>query len=125
MISNEAAALVWDAQRAAERIARFSEGKTYTDYLSDDMLRSAIERQFEIIGEAFTVLRRIAPEVAAQLRDLPKAVAFRNVLIHGYADIKHMTVWDTVQEDLPRLRMMLEDLLRSAPPLDDPSSPNA
>src|SRR6185295_16430689 len=117
MISNEAAALLWDARRAAERIIRFSEGRTFAEYLNDDMLRSAIERQFEIIGEAFTVLRRIAPEVAAQLPDLPKAVAFRNVLIHGYADIKHMTVWDTVQEDLPRLWTMLEDLLRSAPPL--------
>ena len=125
MVSNEAAALLWDAQRAAERIARFSEGKTYADYLNDDMLRSAIERQFEIIGEAFTVLRRIAPDVAAQLPDLPKAVAFRNVLIHGYADIKHMTVWDTVQEDLPRLRVMLAELLHSAPPLDEPYSPNA
>ena len=85
MISNEAAALLWDARRAAELIIRFSGGKTYAEYLNDVMFRSAVERQFEIVGEAFTVLRRIAPEVAAQLPDLPKAVAFRNVLIHGYA----------------------------------------
>ena len=71
------------------------------------------------------MLRGIAPDVAARLPDLPKAVAVRNVLIHGYADIKHMTVWDTVQEDLPRLRVMLAELLHSAPPLDEPYSPNA
>lgn len=118
MISNEAAALLWDARRAAERIVRFSQGKSFAEYLNDDLLRSAIERQFGIIGEAFAALRRIAPEVAAELPDLPKAIAFRNVLIHGYAEIQHSIVWDTVHDDLPRLLTRLELLLRSAPPLD-------
>src|SRR5215472_11791876 len=52
MISNQGAAFLWDARRAAERITRFTAGKTYDDYLDDDMLRAAVERQFEIIGEA-------------------------------------------------------------------------
>ena len=47
------------------------------------MLRSAVERQFEIIGEAFTGLRRVDPSLAATIPDLPRIVAFRNVLIHG------------------------------------------
>ncbi len=117
MVSNEAAALLWDARRAADRIIRFTAGRSYDDYLADDMLHSAVERQFEIVGEAFTVLRRIAPDVAEQLPDLPRAIAFRNVLIHGYASINHKTVWDVIRDDLPRLRTMLEALLRDAPPL--------
>ena len=47
MISNEAAAFLWDARRAAEHIIRFTAGRSYDDYLEDDMLRSAVERQFE------------------------------------------------------------------------------
>ncbi|MDP1821384.1 MAG: hypothetical protein Q8K58_16015 [Acidimicrobiales bacterium] len=48
----ESAALLWDAQRAAQLIGSFVAGRTWSDYLDDPMLRSAVERQFEIIGEA-------------------------------------------------------------------------
>lgn len=47
------------------------------------MLRSAAERQFEIVGEAFAGLRLADPGLAAGIPDLPRIVAFRNVLIHG------------------------------------------
>ena len=59
MISSQAAAFLWDARRAAERITRFTASGSYDDYVDDDMFRSAVERQFEIIGEAFVGLRRI------------------------------------------------------------------
>jgi uncharacterized protein len=75
MISNQAATYLWDARRAAERITRFAAGRTYDDYLDDDMFRAAVERQFEIIGEAFVGLRRVDPSLAAQLPDLPKVIA--------------------------------------------------
>jgi uncharacterized protein with HEPN domain len=116
MISNEAAAFLWDARRAAERITRFTAGRSYDDYLDDDMLRAAVERQFEIIGEAFTGLRRFDPALAHQLPDLPQIVAFRNVLIHGYASINHQIVWDAIRDDLPRLQATLTQLLGTAPP---------
>jgi uncharacterized protein with HEPN domain len=48
------------------------------------MLRSAVERQFEIIGEALSQLAKIDPAVAARIPDLRRIVGFRNVLIHGY-----------------------------------------
>jgi len=62
MITNAAAKYLWDVQQAAERITRFAGGRTFDDYLADEMLSAAIERQFQIIGEAFVGLRRIAPE---------------------------------------------------------------
>jgi len=114
MISNQAAAFLWDARRAAERITRFTAGRTYDDYLDDDMFRAAVERQFEIIGEAFVGLRRVDPSLAAQLPDLPKVIAFRNVLIHGYATIDHQIVWDTIRDDLPRLLIALDQMLGTA-----------
>ena len=51
-MSLESLKYLYDVQTAAEWIERFAAGKNYSDYLSDDMLRSAVERQFEVIGEA-------------------------------------------------------------------------
>jgi uncharacterized protein with HEPN domain len=116
MISNQAATFLWDARRAAERIARFTAGKIYDDYLDDDMCRAAVERQFEIIGEAFVGLGRVDPSLATQLPDRPKVIAFRNVLIHGYATIDHQIVWDAIRDDLPRLLIALNQMLGAAPP---------
>lgn len=115
MMSNQAATLLWDARRAAERISRFTAGRSIDDYLNDDMLRAAVERQFEIIGEALAGLRRIEPTLAAQLPHVQQIIAFRNVLIHGYASIDDRIVWDTVQDDLPGLQAALTTLLGSAP----------
>jgi uncharacterized protein with HEPN domain len=70
---------------------------------------SAVERQFEIIGEAFTGLRRSAPELANAIPDLPRIVAFRNVLIHGYATVDDQLVWGVVEGDLP---ILLDTLAR-------------
>jgi uncharacterized protein with HEPN domain len=117
MISNRAAGYLWDVLRAAERIADFTAGRSFDDYLADVMLRAAVERQFEIIGEALIGLRRIAPDIAAAISDLPRIIGFRNVLIHGYATINNRVVWDVIQDDLPRLRAAVADLLRSAPSL--------
>jgi len=115
VISNRAAGYLWDAQRAAECIADFTAGRGFDDYLADVMLRSAVERQFEIIGEALVGLRRIAPDLAATIPDLARIIGFRNVLIHGYSTINNRVVWDVIQDDLPRLRDAVTDLLRSAP----------
>ena len=51
------------------------------------MLRAAVERQFEIIGEALARLRKLDPEVCSAVTDAGRIIAFRNILIHGYADV--------------------------------------
>ena len=70
----DARKLLWDAQQAAERIARFTAGKGFTDYEADDLLRSAVERQFEVIGEALNQLAPIDSQVASPLRQFQKVV---------------------------------------------------
>lgn len=111
MTSDGAAKYLWDARRAAERIARFTAGRGRDDYLADEMLRSAVERQFEIVGEAFAGLRRMDPGLAAGIPDLPRIVAFRNVLIHGYATVDDDLVWGVVEGNLPGLLVLLDRLL--------------
>jgi uncharacterized protein with HEPN domain len=86
-------------------------GKSFTDFNSDLVLRSAVERQFEILGEALRQLARLDATLAARIPDLRQIVAFRNVLIHGYALIDRARVWQAVQNDVPGLRAILADLL--------------
>lgn len=104
-------AYLWDAKKGADAIAEFVRGRTFDDYAADSMLRSAVERQFEIIGEALRQLEKAAPDVALRLPERSQAIAFRNILIHGYDSIDDGIVWHTVHESLPVLRVRVAALL--------------
>jgi uncharacterized protein with HEPN domain len=118
MTGEPAAKLLWDAQPAADRIARIIAGKSFADYLADDILRWAVERQFTVIGEALAALRRMEPALAGEIPDLARIIAFRNVLTHGYAGVDDRLVWGVIERDLDVLRSALSRLLdrRSDPP---------
>ena len=58
---------MYDIQQAVVRISEFTQGKRFEDYQSEAMLRAAVERQFEIIGEALVRLARLDQELAAQV----------------------------------------------------------
>ena len=103
--------LLWDAREAADLIATITAGKSFADFDRDVVLRSAVERQFEIVGEALARLARLDPAIAAKIPDLREIVAFRNVLIHGYAVIDRARVWRVVEDNLPELRAALAALL--------------
>lgn len=70
-----------------------------------------MERQFEIVGEALSQLSRAAPDLAARIPDSARIIAFRNILIHGYAIVDDEIVWRATQENLPALRTNLAALL--------------
>lgn len=105
---------VWDARRAAGLVADFVSGRSWDDYESDVLLRSAVERQFEIIGEALNQLRRVDEDLAAQVPDLQRIVAFRNVLIHGYAAVDNRLVWEIATDRVTELIVVLDRLLKDA-----------
>ncbi len=102
---------LWDAQDAANALVGMTKDRNFADFDVDIVLRSAVERQFEIMGEALNRLAKLDAALAAKIPDLRQIVAFRNILIHGYATIDRARVWRTVQEDLPRLHRVLLDLL--------------
>ena len=77
------------------------------------MLRSAIDRQFEIIGEAMTRLIKHDPAIAARITDRRKIAGFRNALIHGYDSIDDATSWGIITTKLPVLRSEVAALLES------------
>ena len=107
----EARKYLWDALEAAQKIARFAAGKTYENYRTDELLRSAVERQFEIVGEALGQLYRIDADTAAEIPELSRIIAFRNILIHRYANVDDKLVWDVVAAKLDGLMELLNALL--------------
>ena len=109
----DARKLVWDARQAIGRVLDFTRGKSFPDYQADLLLRSAVERQLEIAGEALAKLRRVDAQTAATIGDLPRVVGFRNVLIHGYATVDDRLVWGVIENHAASLRDALDILLQS------------
>jgi uncharacterized protein with HEPN domain len=109
----EARKYLLDIQVAADRIGRFTRGKSFEQYLADEMLRSAVERQFGIAGEALSRLAKDDSTVAAAIPDYGKIVAFRNILIHGYASVDDRIVWGVIENYLAQLRAAVQSLLDS------------
>jgi uncharacterized protein with HEPN domain len=109
----EARKYLFDMQQAAELIARFTEGRTFEDYTADPMLRSAVERQFEILGEALGKLKKLDPEIAGRISDHRRIIAFRNLLIHGYDVVLDEVVWGVVETQIPVVRKTLAEMLEA------------
>lgn len=104
-------AFLWDVREAALAIQSFTSGMDAGAYAANPMAQSAVERKFEIIGEALNQLAKLDTALAARIPDLPQIVAFRNQLIHGYATVKVSTVWNVLQNALPPLVGAVQALL--------------
>ena len=107
-------AYLWDIEQASAEISAFTDGKQLGDYQEDAMLRAAVERKFEVIGETLAQALRYFPEIADRITDCQQVIDFRNRLIHGYSTLSDALVWDIVQVDLPRLRQQVATLIRDA-----------
>jgi uncharacterized protein with HEPN domain len=95
----------------ASFVLSVTKGKTLRGYSDDRLLRQAVERNLEIMGEAVGRLRRDDPETAGRLTEHERIVAFRNVLIHGYDLVDDEIVWDTIRTKLPVLLSEVDTLL--------------
>ncbi len=96
-------AYLWDVREAALAIQSFTAGMDANAYLANEMAQAAVERKFEIIGEALSQLAKMDSTWTARIPELPHIVAFRNQLIHGYAKVKVDRVWNVLQNALPPL----------------------
>ncbi|MBM9462399.1 DUF86 domain-containing protein [Aeromicrobium sp. YIM 150415] len=111
----ESPAHVWDAVESATAVRTFVAGRTESEFLSDLLLRSAVERQLEILGEALNRLRQIDPETATRIPDLRRIIGMRNVIAHEYGTVDYEIVWSAVTTRVPELIGFLQSLLEEAP----------
>lgn len=106
--------LLVDIRDACEFIREFASGRTLEEYRTNAMLRSAVERQFEICGEALNQLLKTDASLAASFTEPVQIIAFRHRLIHGYASISEQLVWDVVRDNMPILLNEVRALLEAA-----------
>jgi uncharacterized protein with HEPN domain len=104
-------AFLWDVRDAALAIQGFVAGLDAATYEANAMAQAAVERKFEIIGEALNQLSKLDGVLAARIPELAQIVAFRNQLIHGYATVRVGTVWNVLQNALPPLLAIIDVLL--------------
>jgi uncharacterized protein with HEPN domain len=106
--------LLLDIAEAGESILQHTGGHTLADYSGNRFFRRAVEREFEIIGEALNRLTRIDAVTAARVSDLRVIVDFRNRIIHGYDTVDDKVVWGAVEQYLPRLVDEIRAIRRSS-----------
>ena len=105
-------AFLWDVREAARAIQSFTAGLDAHAYVGNELVQAAVERKFEVIGEALNQLAKLDAALANRIPNLAQTVAFRNQLIHGYATVNPSTVWNIAQTALPSLIESVEALLQ-------------
>jgi uncharacterized protein with HEPN domain len=101
-------ALLFDIEESAHTIRQWCVGRAFRDYQADRQFRRAVEREFEIIGEALNRLRATDPAMASVIAELPRIVAFRNRIVHGYDTVDDATVWGIVESHLPAMLLQVQ-----------------
>jgi len=105
---------LYDIKLAIEEIDSLfsSRLKRYEEYADDIMLKRAIERDLEIIGEAINRILKEYPEVP--LNNAKKIVGLRNQIIHAYDAISDENIWGIVINHLPVLKLEVEALIQQS-----------
>ncbi|MDP2853782.1 MAG: DUF86 domain-containing protein [Smithellaceae bacterium] len=111
-------AYLWDMLDAARAISAFVAGRTFHEFQTDRMLRNAVERNMEIIGEA---ANRISENFQKSHPEIPwrNIIGQRNILIHEYGEVKNERIWVVATERIPELVALLQTLLPQASTKDD------
>lgn len=97
-------------QRAISEITEHTAGLSRQDYEGDSKTQRAVERNLQIIGEA---VHRLSTEMKAENPEIEwdEIYATRNVVVHHYFGVDNSIVWDILQEDLPRLKAVVDHIL--------------
>ncbi len=95
---------------AIDRIARYTSGKSFEEFISDDMMYYAVVKNIEIIGEAANMLtldfQTAHPEIPWKM-----VKGMRNYIVHEYFQIDSSVVWEVVTKDIPLLKSQITHII--------------
>ena len=101
---------LYDILVSAKSIFEYlGEKRDFTVYENDKLLRRAVEREFEIIGEATNRILKIDNNFP--IKNAERIVSLRNYVIHGYDKVDNVIIWGIISRDLPKLKKEVEKLL--------------
>ena len=92
-----------DVLEQAGEVLEFTKGMNCEAYLGDRKTQAAVERKFEIMGEALNRIHNANEELLEKIRDYRNIISFRNILAHGYDSIDNLLVWGVIENDLKNL----------------------
>lgn len=105
-------AFLYEIIEAADAIAMAVAGLTFENYKASRLIRSSVEREFILIGEALSKLSRVDSALFASIKEGPRIISFRNKLTHEYRTIDHVLVWGVIMGPLPTLRKQCDRLIQ-------------
>ena len=102
-----------DVLQAAEEIQGFVRGMDFKAFKNNTVAKRAVERDFEIVGEALNRVKYTDNELLQKISEHHRIIGFRNILIHGYDIVDEAIVWQAVTKHLPILIKEVEEILSS------------
>jgi uncharacterized protein with HEPN domain len=101
-----------DVIDAGNAIIQAVNGISLEDYEQSRLIRSSVEREFILIGEALKQLSQQNDALFTSIEEAPQIIAFRNKLTHEYVKVSNRLVWGVIEINLPKLVERCSELLR-------------
>ena len=101
---------LFDILESVESIEKYIENIDFFQYQKNKMVRRAVEREFEIIGEATNALLKNNKDI--KITSAERIIGMRNRVIHGYDKIDDEIIWGTIKRHLPVLKKEVKELLK-------------
>lgn len=102
---------LYDILQAGKDISKFTLGMEFHEFQTNGMVQAAVERKFEIIGEALSRIGHSNPDVLAEITHYERIIGFRNIIAHGYDVVDVEIVWEAIKDYLPTLLGEVKKLL--------------
>ena len=101
---------LFDILEAVNSIENYILNVDFIQYQKNKMVRRAVEREFEIIGEAMNAM--LKADNSIKIKSAERIIGMRNRVIHGYDKIDNGLVWGTIKKHLPILKEEVSELLK-------------
>lgn len=110
-MQDKTAKYLFDIQVSTNSIFDYlGEKRDFVAYEKNKLLRRAVEREFEIIGEAMNRILKTDKDIT--ISSAERIVSLRNFVIHGYDNVDNVITWGIISRDLPKLKKEIDKLLK-------------